>query len=355
MKQISEWVSVGHPDKTADYISQYILDRYIEKDPLTRYAVEVQIKGNRVCLGGEITSLARYSNNQTEEFIREALREIGYTLEYAERWGRDNVPCADCMVAYPYITQQSRDITRGVEALQGWGDQGIFFGYAVYDKSCPNFLPADHELARFIGEGLYKTAKEHPEKGWGIDIKVQVVLPEGSRNPERVIVAMPLLPDSTTEDPLYFVRGVLKMLGAPQTEIIINGTGRYVQHGSMADCGTTGRKLAVDFYGGNCRIGGGSPWTKDASKADLTLNLYARELAVQKAKEYQQTVTVSLGCCIGRPEVDYSIYNEQGETLDEGVKIITPAELRERYDLDTPIYAAMCALGLFGSNFNWDK
>ena len=33
----SEWVSPGHPDKVADYISEYILDRFIEQDPNTRY------------------------------------------------------------------------------------------------------------------------------------------------------------------------------------------------------------------------------------------------------------------------------------------------------------------------------
>ena len=83
-------------------------------------------------------------------------------------------------------------------------------------------------------------------------------------------------------------------------EIIINGTGRYVQHSPIADCGTTGRKLAVDFYGGACRIGGGSPWTKDGSKADLTLNLYARKLARQYAEEYGCDVYTSLACCIGK-------------------------------------------------------
>ena len=55
-KIFSEFVSLGHPDKIADYISQYILDRYIEHDPLTRYAVEVQIKGYQVTLGGEVSS-----------------------------------------------------------------------------------------------------------------------------------------------------------------------------------------------------------------------------------------------------------------------------------------------------------
>lgn len=30
MIKFSEYVSIGHPDKIADYISQYLLDRYIE-------------------------------------------------------------------------------------------------------------------------------------------------------------------------------------------------------------------------------------------------------------------------------------------------------------------------------------
>ena len=38
MIKFSEYVSIGHPDKIADYISQYMLDRYIEQDPQTRYA-----------------------------------------------------------------------------------------------------------------------------------------------------------------------------------------------------------------------------------------------------------------------------------------------------------------------------
>ena len=52
MIRVSEYVSLGHPDKIADYISQWLLDRYIEHDPDTRYAVEVQIKGWHVTLGG---------------------------------------------------------------------------------------------------------------------------------------------------------------------------------------------------------------------------------------------------------------------------------------------------------------
>lgn len=41
MRQTSEYVSLGHPDKVADFISEWILDRYLEVDPNTRYALEV--------------------------------------------------------------------------------------------------------------------------------------------------------------------------------------------------------------------------------------------------------------------------------------------------------------------------
>jgi S-adenosylmethionine synthetase len=87
MIKCSEYVSLGHPDKIADYISQYLLDRYIERDPNTRYAVEVQIKDYTVTLGGEVSSKAKFSDNQIATYVRKA-----YHLDqpiYASmcRWG----------------------------------------------------------------------------------------------------------------------------------------------------------------------------------------------------------------------------------------------------------------------------
>lgn len=83
MKKTAEAVSLGHPDKTADYISCYILDRMIEQDANVRYAVEVMIKDNTVVLGGEIKGNVDLSN--LEEFVKNALREIGYDELYADR------------------------------------------------------------------------------------------------------------------------------------------------------------------------------------------------------------------------------------------------------------------------------
>lgn len=84
MLKTAEAVSVGHPDKTADYISCYILDRLIEQDPGVHYAVEVMIKDNCVMLGGEVKGSVDMSDIET--YVCNALREIGYDEHYSDIW-----------------------------------------------------------------------------------------------------------------------------------------------------------------------------------------------------------------------------------------------------------------------------
>ena len=67
MLKTAEAVSIGHPDKTADYISSYILDRLIEQDPGVHYAVEVMIKDNCVMLGGEVKGSVDMSWNTVQQ------------------------------------------------------------------------------------------------------------------------------------------------------------------------------------------------------------------------------------------------------------------------------------------------
>lgn len=341
MIKFSEFVSLGHPDKVADYISQYLLDRYIEQDPDTRFAVEVQIKNFKVSLGGEVATRHRFSNVEIKQFVREAVNDIGYTREYMDKWGSANTICGDLLEVDSLIFQQSPDIAQG---LRGWGDQGIFFGYASYggaNEDCG--LSFEHATAKRLCKQLFDSGLG------GLDIKTQVVTKDGDIT--KVIVAIPMLEaDGNMKALKHFIRSRIR----GKYELIINGTGRYVQHSSVADCGTTGRKLVVDFYGGASRIGGGSPWTKDGSKADLTLNLYARYLAKLAAKEHKCNCYASLACCIGKQEVDYSICDSADNILSEGKMILDPKEMREGFKLDTPIYASMCRWGLFGE-FQQDK
>lgn len=110
MIKCSEYVSLGHPDKIADYISQYLLDRYIECDPSTRYAVEVQIKGYHVTLSGEVSSNAEFTEEQIAYFVRKAVDDVGYTDEYLRYWGTENTICGSLLEVTSHISQQSQDI-----------------------------------------------------------------------------------------------------------------------------------------------------------------------------------------------------------------------------------------------------
>lgn len=343
-RKFSEYVSPGHPDKVADYISEYILDRYLEKDPNVRYAVEVMIKGNMAHLAGEITSTAYFGYADYKNFVKEALREIGYTEEYYKSWGGNVINPEDIELQVD-ITAQSPEISQGVDN-DGWGDQGIFFGYADPDEEY--MTPRSHSLAKDLCHMLYTQAKE---KGiGGIDIKTEIILYEDGWI-EKIIAAVPCRDNKEYDKVLESIRDWYDSveLDLPlYPEIILNGTGNYVMHGPVADCGITGRKLVVDFYGGELHVGGGSPWTKDGSKADLTLNLFAREMARKYAKETNQAVKVSVACCIGRSEIDYVVETTCGEEITDGKMNVTPKELIKQYDLDKPIFASMCTFGLFG-------
>lgn len=328
--QISEYVTIGHPDKVADYVSEYILDRLLEQDTKTRYALEVQLKDNYVTLAGEVTTRA---SADYERWTKEAIADIGYTAKYARQWGAENALNAEEVVVACHISTQSNDIAQGVNA-DGWGDQGIMFGLAINSPQT-NYMPIDYYLAKMLGQKLFYSGIG------GLDIKTQVALDKNKVI--KVIVAIPLL-DGCTKAVEEFTR---KTIGGDY-ELVVNGTGAYVKHSSMGDCGTTGRKLAVDFYGGNCAIGGGSPWTKDGTKADLALNLYARQLALDYVKRTNEPYAkCSIGCCIGRSDIEVTMTDASNNELESYSRQVLPRELIERYELDKPIFSALCRDGLF--------
>lgn len=332
MQKTAEAVSLGHPDKICDYISSYILDRMIEQDEHVRYAVEVMLKGNTAILGGEVTG--KIQLKKIEEYVKKALAEIGYTKEYSARWG-DNAINPDKLKVINLIGAQSVEIGQGVDKA-GWGDQGIFVGYACQGKG---HLAKEQYLAQKLNRALYEKALS--SKILGLDIKTQITLADDG-SIETAIVAIPML------EPVNLLGFVFDALEDEPRNVIINGTGRYKCHSSIADCGVTGRKLACDFYSGTCPVGGGSPWTKDASKADLTLNLYARKLALENLKDNDECF-IYLSSCIGHcdlPSAEIKIIKDgiiQTRPLNIKLK---PQQIIEELGLNKPIFAELCRNGL---------
>lgn len=332
MHKTAEAVSLGHPDKTSDYISSYILDRMIEQDPTVKYAVEVMLKGNTVIVGGEIKG--NVSLHKLRAYVLDALAEIGYTEEYAKIWGEYALE-PQKLELVNLIGQQSAEINQGV-AQDGWGDQGVFVGYACQGEGKIN---RELYLARKLNNALYQQALG--SKTLGLDIKTQITLDDENKI-ETAIAAVPMLEETNLTDL------VARTLGEKPQNLIINGTGRYTYHSAVADCGVTGRKLACDFYSTACPIGGGSPWTKDGSKADLTLNLYARKLAVENLADNDECF-VYLSSCIGRSELPSCVIKtlKNGQTqIRECNCDLKPSVLIERLGLNKPVFAQLCRQGI---------
>ena len=55
----SESVSMGHPDKLADQISDGVLDALFEQDPYSRVACETMVTTRMAIIAGEITTKAQ--------------------------------------------------------------------------------------------------------------------------------------------------------------------------------------------------------------------------------------------------------------------------------------------------------
>lgn len=332
MNRTAEYVSLGHPDKIADYLSSYLLDECIKQDKKVRYAVEVMVKNNNIIFGGEVSGKIKIGN--LTDIAQQALRKIGYDEKYNQIW-QENAIDINKLKVTNLISAQSEEIGQGIDA-NGWGDQGVFVGYAEKNQGLIN---QELYLAKKLNQALYEKALI--SENLGLDIKTQITIDEKG----KIITAIAAVPMLEPEDLSAYIVEVLEQ--KPQN-LIINGTGCYRCHSSIADCGITGRKLACDFYSTACPVGGGSPWTKDPSKADLTLNLYARKLAIQYLED-NDACYVYLSSCIGKSQLPSAVI----KTIKAGkVKIADicpncePKAVIEELKLSRPIYKELCQKGL---------
>jgi S-adenosylmethionine synthetase len=367
----SESVTMGHPDKVADRISDAVLDAMLAQDPQSRVACETLVKADMVVVAGEITTKALVD---IPTVVRQTIKDIGYDNS---ELGFHHENCA-VLVS---ITKQSPDISQGVtegtgrHKEQGAGDQGMMFGYAC--RETPALMPMPIQLAHLLTIRLEKMRLSKKLPWLRPDGKTQVTVEYEKGKPKRIHTVVvsthhaPTVPDGQLRKEIIekVIRPVLpKRLVDKKTVFHINPTGRFVEGGPKADCGLTGRKLIVDTYGGRGRHGGGAFSGKDPTKVDRTASYMARYIAKNiVAAGLADTCEVQLSYAIGVAE-PVSVYVDTAGTskisepklcrIIRDVFPLTPKGMINHLKLARPIFSQTSYGGHFGRkgpDFTWEK
>ena len=360
----SESVSMGHPDKLADQISDSILDAMLAQDPDSRVACETMVTTELAVIAGEITSSADVN---IEEVVRKVMREVGYT-DAAIGIGAET-----CQVIVK-LDKQSPDIALGVDR-DGAGDQGLMFGFACDDTE--ELMPLPIALSHKILARLNK-ARFDKEVDWlRPDSKSQVTVEYDGQKPVRidtVVVSTQHSPGVDNQTIHDFVKNQIidpclpAELNKGDITYHINPTGKFEVGGPHGDCGLTGRKIIVDTYGGWGRHGGGAFSGKDATKVDRSAAYMARHVAKNiVAAGLAKRCEVQLAYAIGVADpVSVHVDTQGTGTIDDSqiCEIV-----REQFPLSTkgiieylklrrPIFRKTAEGGHFGRNdpdFTWEN
>ena len=367
----SESVSMGHPDKLADRISDGILDALFEQDPHSRVACETMVTTGIAIVAGEISTKA---NVKYSDVVRQVINEVGYT---DDQMGI----CGDTCAVMVSLDTQSPDIAQGVDADAtsgkdvGAGDQGLMFGYAC--KDTPELMPMPIALSHRIINRITE-ARFNKEVDWlRPDNKAQVTVEYEGTTPVRidtVVVSAQHSPDVSNEEiKKFIIEKVIKPsipseLDKGDITYHINPTGKFVVGGPHGDCGLTGRKIIVDTYGGWGRHGGGAFSGKDPTKVDRSAAYMARYVAKNiVASGLADRCEVQLAYAIGVAEPVSVRVDTEGTGKIDDEKIcelvcqhfpLTPAGIIDHLKLRRPVFKATSAGGHFGregDSFTWEK
>ncbi|MFC1479673.1 methionine adenosyltransferase, partial [Planctomycetota bacterium] len=357
----SECVSMGHPDKVADQISDAILDACIADDPFSRVACETLVTTGQVVIAGEITTKTYVS---LPDIARKVINDIGYSdpsLKF------DGESCG-IMVC---IDQQSPDISQGVsegEGLhkeQGAGDQGMMYGYACAetDELMPFPILNARKILNRLAELRFSGELDYIRP----DSKSQLTVEYEGREVKRVHTAVVSTQHSEDAELEQIRKNIIEKVVKEvidekyldkDTIYHINPTGRFVIGGPHGDTGLTGRKIICDTYGGVGSHGGGAFSGKDPSKVDRSATYAARHIAkniVKAGLASQCEIQLSYAIGIADPlAINVNTFQTEKRPVHEIEKMIwdlfplTPASIIEYYNLRRPIYLNTARYGHFG-------
>lgn len=302
----SESFTPGHPDKLCDMVSDAIVGRLLQRDPLSSVIAECAIATGIVFVAARIASDAGIDIPNT---VRDVIRHAGYD--------RDGFNVSDCTVMtsiaqLPLSDRPQRDERElnddELERVRA-ADHATVFGYACDHTSA--MMPLPIYLAHQLARRLFEARAELPYLA--SDGKTQVGVEFRRRRPHRIYSVSIVASQKERDQPeLNSLRAdllaeVIRPVMAEEdvavdkeTHFFINPAGPVIGGGPALHSGMTGRKTASDTYGDFSRCSASALSGKDPLRIDRVGSYAARYAAKHVvAAGLARECEVQLSYCIG--------------------------------------------------------
>ncbi len=365
-------VSEGHPHKLSDIVADAVLDELLQRDPFSRSSIEILTTTNYMIMAGMIRCAEQF--DYTAEFdriVRQTVRQIGFDQE-GFSWKTLDLATL--------IDSQSLDIAMGVDTAsmdEGAGDNITVYGYATEETE--DLMPAPICLANKILRLLSKARHADEETILGPDAYCQVTmayedgLPTGCTT---ITVSTQHSMDAYVDDVAdvvmpHILEAVPNSWMCATDRLYINPSGRFVIGGPDGDVGQSGRLVSADTYGGAIPYPSKAHSGLDPTKLDRSGSYMARYIAknivaARIAKRCQVQIQYELG--VSSPVAIYiqtfgtsEISETELEAQVAEIVDLRPRAIRERFQLQRPIYKFSNVYGAFGRNahevdgFPWER
>lgn len=268
----SESVTMGHPDKLCDRISDAVIDAWLAGGGRAGVAAECAIAS-----GVAFLSIRSGSAEPVDAaaLARRVVAEAGY-------------PAQDGHAAMTVILELSRDAALAPDRLGGGAARQMVTSFGYAGDALPSGMPAPIAVAHRLTQGL-DAARGDGRLGWLTpDGKVQVAVRHADRRPVEIpALALTLgtvepigTPSVEAAVRAEVIEPALAALGLPLSEgaavdIAVSATAA----GPVAHTGLTGRKTADDGYGAHIHQSGSALSGKDPSRLDRIADYASRHAA----------------------------------------------------------------------------
>lgn len=284
----SESVTDGHPDKLCDQISDAIVDRFFESDPKSRIIAECAVSSSIVFIAARFRSSAKVD---FPHVARKVIRKIGYMHDEFNYLTcsiltslKEMAPDQNFLFDEEFLTDDQIDLIPAT-------DQVTIFGFAC--NQTPELMPLPimlaHKLARTLSEVRLNGTLPYLAPDGTTQIGVEYKNGRPYRIHSLTINASQM--DRSTPIPEVLRRDLLDLVVKKvfkgmeikpdaQTRFFINPYGALKLGGPSAHSGLTGRKNAMDTYGGYARNSGAALSGKDPLRIDR-IGAYAARYAAK--------------------------------------------------------------------------